>query len=63
LGRLSGTRRDRLGPFAERVATFGSSMGGQRTYRDVDNFDVYDGPEHEALVADRVDFLHRHLLA
>jgi pimeloyl-ACP methyl ester carboxylesterase len=36
--------------------------GELRTYPGVDHFDVYDGPEHEALVADQLDFLRRHLL-
>lgn len=36
--------------------------GELRTYSGVDHFDVYDGPEHEALVADQLDFLARHLL-
>jgi hypothetical protein len=27
----------------------------------VDHFDIYDGPEFEAVVADEVDFLRRHL--
>jgi len=33
-----------------------------RTYPGVDHFDVYDGPEFEAVVADEVAFLRRHLL-
>jgi uncharacterized protein len=37
--------------------------GELRTYPGVDHFDVYDGPAHEALVADQLDFLRRHLLA
>jgi alpha-beta hydrolase superfamily lysophospholipase len=37
-------------------------LGELRTYPGVDHFDVYDGPEHEALVADQVEFLQRHLL-
>jgi alpha-beta hydrolase superfamily lysophospholipase len=37
-------------------------LGELRTYPGVDHFDVYDGPEHEALVADQLDFLSRHLL-
>jgi uncharacterized protein len=37
-------------------------MGELRTYPGVDHFDVYDGPAHEALVADQLDFLKRHLL-
>ena len=36
--------------------------GELRTYAGVDHFDVYDGPVHEALVADQLDFLARHLL-
>ncbi len=36
-------------------------LGELRTYPGVDHFDVYDGPEHEALVADQLSFLRRHL--
>jgi pimeloyl-ACP methyl ester carboxylesterase len=36
-------------------------LGELRTYPGVDHFDIYDGPEHEAVVADQLDFLHRHL--
>jgi alpha-beta hydrolase superfamily lysophospholipase len=36
--------------------------GELRTYPGVDHFDVYDGPQHEALVADQIAFLRRHLL-
>src|SRR2546430_12564133 len=36
--------------------------GELRTYRGVNHFDIYDGPEHEAVVADEIDFLRRHLL-
>ena len=36
--------------------------GELRTYPGVDHFDIYDGPEHEAVMADEVDFLSRHLL-
>jgi uncharacterized protein len=36
--------------------------GELRTYPGVDHFDVYGGPQHEALVADQLDFLRRHLL-
>lgn len=36
--------------------------GELRTYPGVDHFDIYDGPEHEALVADQLDFLRRRLL-
>jgi alpha-beta hydrolase superfamily lysophospholipase len=38
-------------------------LGELRTYPGVDHFDVYDGPEHEAVVADELAFLRRHLLA
>ncbi len=56
---------------ADRVARPGPAIaaarrapfGELRTYRDVDHFDVYDGPEHEAVVADEIAFLGRHLLA
>ena len=38
-------------------------LGELRVYPNVDHFDVYDGPEHEAVVTDQIDFLHRHLLS
>jgi alpha-beta hydrolase superfamily lysophospholipase len=38
-----------------------SPMGELRTYRGVDHFDIYDGPEHEAVIADELDFLCRRL--
>jgi uncharacterized protein len=38
-------------------------QGELRTYPGVDHFDIYDGPEHEAIVADELAFLRRHLLA
>jgi alpha-beta hydrolase superfamily lysophospholipase len=55
---------------ADRVARPGPAIaaarrapqGELRTYPDVDHFDIYDGPAHEAVVADEVDFLRRHLL-
>jgi alpha-beta hydrolase superfamily lysophospholipase len=37
-------------------------LGELRTYHGVDHFDIYDGPEHEAVVADEIAFLRRHLL-
>lgn len=37
-------------------------LGEPRSYPGVDHFDVYDGAEHEAVVADQVAFLRRHLL-
>jgi alpha-beta hydrolase superfamily lysophospholipase len=36
-------------------------LGELRVYPGVDHFDIYDGPEHEALVADELEFLARHL--
>ncbi len=55
---------------ADRVAKPGPAIaaarrapqGELRTYPGVDHFDIYDGPVHEALIADQVDFLKRHLL-
>jgi pimeloyl-ACP methyl ester carboxylesterase len=55
---------------ADRVARPGPAIaaakraphGELRTYPGVDHFDVYDGPEFEALVTDQLDFLRRHLL-
>jgi pimeloyl-ACP methyl ester carboxylesterase len=55
---------------ADRVAKPGPAIkaarqapqGELRTYPGVDHFDIYDGPEHEAVVADEIDFLRRHLL-
>jgi alpha-beta hydrolase superfamily lysophospholipase len=55
---------------ADRVARPGPAIaaarrapkGELRTYPGVDHFDVYDGPVHEALVADQLDFLRRELL-
>lgn len=101
---LTGTRRDRLGAFAERFSRagiaavvfdqrgFGDStgepdhvdpamqledsraaiacaiaaaerppVGELRTYPGVGHFDIYDGPEHEAVVAHEAEFLRRHL--
>jgi alpha-beta hydrolase superfamily lysophospholipase len=54
---------------ADRVAKPGPAIaaarrapkGELRTYPGVDHFDIYDGPVHEALVADQLDFLKRHL--
>lgn len=56
---------------ADRVAKPGPAIaaarraprGELRTYPGVDHFDIYDGPAHEALVADQLDFLKRHLLS
>ena len=56
---------------ADRVAKPGPAIaaarraphGELRTYPGVDHFDIYDGPEHEAVVADEIEFLRRHLAA
>ena len=37
-------------------------LGELRTSPGVDHFDIYDGPEFEAVVADETDFLRKHLL-
>jgi pimeloyl-ACP methyl ester carboxylesterase len=52
---------------ADRVARPGPAIEAARrapqgelhTYPGVDHFDIYDGPVHEALVADQLDFLQR----
>jgi alpha-beta hydrolase superfamily lysophospholipase len=36
--------------------------GELRVYPGVDHFDIYDGPEHEAVVADQLVFLERHVI-
>jgi alpha-beta hydrolase superfamily lysophospholipase len=54
---------------ADRVAKPGPAIaaarrapkGELRTYPGVDHFDIYDGSVHEALVADQIEFLRRHL--
>ena len=56
---------------ADRVARPGPAIaaarraphGELRTYPGVDHFDIYDGSEFEAVVADEIEFLRRHLLA
>lgn len=55
---------------ADRVAKPGPAIAAARraplgelhTYPGVDHFDIYDGPQHEAVLADQLAFLHRHLL-
>lgn len=55
---------------ADRVAKPGPAIaaarrapkGELRTYPGVDHFDIYDGPAHEAVAADEIEFLRRHLL-
>ncbi|WP_128939398.1 hypothetical protein [Bradyrhizobium zhanjiangense] len=48
------------GPAIE--AARGAPKGELRIYPGIDHFDIYDGPPHEAVVADEVEFLQRHLL-
>jgi pimeloyl-ACP methyl ester carboxylesterase len=36
--------------------------GELRVYPGVDHFDIYDGPAHEAVVTDQLEFLTRHVL-
>jgi|tagenome__1003787_1003787.scaffolds.fasta_scaffold20987769_6 pimeloyl-ACP methyl ester carboxylesterase len=36
--------------------------GELRLYPGVDHFDVYDGPEHDAVIGDQIAFLDRHVL-
>lgn len=38
-------------------------LGELHIYPGVDHFDIYDGPQHEAVVADELAFLRRHLLS
>ena len=55
---------------ADRVARPGPAIaaarrapfGELRTYPGVDHFDIYDGPPHDAVLADELAFLRRHLL-
>lgn len=44
------------------AAAHRAPLGELRTYPGVDHFDIYDGPAHEALLADQLAFLRRHLL-
>ena len=50
----------RPGPAIE--AARRAPLGELRTYPGVDHFDIYDGRQHEAVVADELAFLRRHLL-
>jgi alpha-beta hydrolase superfamily lysophospholipase len=49
-------------PAAAVAAARRAPMGEFRIYAGVDHFDIYDGPEHELVVADELEFLRRHLL-
>ena len=54
---------DRVARPAPAIAAARRAPRGElRTYPGVDHFDIYDGPEHEAVLADEVEFLTRHLL-
>ncbi len=54
---------------SDRVARPGPAIAAARRapqgelhiYPGVDHFDIYDGPAHEALLVDQLDFLRRHL--
>lgn len=48
-------------PAAAIAAARRAPLGELRTYPDVDHFDIYDGPEFEAVVSDEIAFLRRHL--
>ncbi len=50
------------GPAAAVAAAHCAPFGELRTYPGVDHFDIYDGPEFEAVVSDEVAFLRRHLV-
>jgi alpha-beta hydrolase superfamily lysophospholipase len=49
-------------PAAAVAAARRAPLGELRTYPGVDHFDVYAGPEHEAVVGNQLEFLRRHLL-
>lgn len=54
---------DRVARPAAAIAAAGRAPFGElRTYPGVDHFDIYDGPEFEAVVADEIAFLRQHLL-
>ncbi|WP_232541813.1 alpha/beta hydrolase [Nocardia bovistercoris] len=54
---------------ADRVAAPGPAIraarraphGELRVYPGVDHFHIYDGPEHEAVITDEIEFLRRHV--
>lgn len=48
-------------PDAAVAAAKRAPRGELRLYPGVDHFDIYDGPEHEVVIADQLEFLHRHL--
>jgi uncharacterized protein len=54
---------DRVARPGPAIAAAGRApLGELRTYPGVDHFDIYDGAAHEAVLADEVAFLRRHLL-
>ena len=55
-----GRRAAKPGPAIEGARQ--APKGELRIYPGIGHFDIYDGPSHEAVVADEVKFLHRHLL-
>src|SRR3989440_4105004 len=50
-------------PAAAIAAARRAPHGELRVYPGVDHFDIYDGPEHDAVVTDQIAFLDRHVLA
>jgi pimeloyl-ACP methyl ester carboxylesterase len=50
-------------PGAAIAAARRAPRGELRLYPGVDHFDIYDGPEHETVVADQLAFLDRHVIA
>lgn len=53
---------DRVARPAPAIAAAKRAPRGElRTYAGVDHFDVYQGPAHQALLADQLTFLRRHL--
>ena len=54
---------DRVAAPAAAIAAANRAPHGElRLYPGVDHFDIYDGAEHEALIADQLAFLERHVL-
>jgi pimeloyl-ACP methyl ester carboxylesterase len=49
-------------PAAAIAAAKRAPHGELRLYPGVDHFDIYDGPQHEAVVADQLTFIERHIL-
>jgi alpha-beta hydrolase superfamily lysophospholipase len=54
---------DRVAHPAQAIAAARRAPFGElRIYPGVDHFDIYDGPEHEAVIADQISFLRKHVL-